>query len=487
MERILNASTLASHGNVAARKAMVAILEAGLQAADPYYTTLKMLRIEGDKLIVGRVDFEPDGDPQSGEEVIDLSEIGRIYVFGAGKGVQRIAKAIEDTLGDRLTGGHVVDKHGGEVILERVGVTFGAHPVPDEGCVRGCQRILEMARGLNENDLVFTAATNGVSALLTLPAPGVSLEDVRRTTYVMQIERGVPTGDLNPIRNHLDMMKGGRLSRYVQPARAIHIIGWDPQTYEQLMHHNVWLHSLPEGSTFATAVRNLKKWDAWDEVPASVRAHLTRADPALETVKAGEFERMRFRIFGVLPKHLGRVQAACKVAAELGFDPRVLYNDVAMKAEAGQVGIVLATIAAQVEAHHHPFVPPVALIGGTEMVVTVGKEKGMGGRNQEFALSAAVQIAGSERIVIGSIDTDGTDGPGKQFVDGYDDVPVLNGAIVDGTTVPRAEELGLDVFGELRRHNTSPVLYALGDGVVASPSVSMNDLSVVLIQAVQEN
>jgi len=408
--------------------------------------------------------------------------VERIYCFGAGKGIQRIAKAIEEVLGDRVTGGNVIAKHGDPIILERIGVTLGAHPVPDEGCVRGCQRILEMAKGLNENDLVFTMCTNGVSALLTLPAPGVSLEDVRRTTYMMQIERGAPTADLNPIRNHLDMMKGGRLSTYIQPARAIHIVGWDPHTYEQLMHHNVWLHTLPEGSTFATAVRNLKKWDAWDDVPASVRAHLTRADPAHETVKAEAFERMRFRIFGVLPDHLGRVQAACQKAAELGFDPRVLYNDVAMKAEAGQVGIVLAAIALQVEAHRQPFEPPVALIGGTEMVVTVGKETGMGGRNQEFALSAAMLIAGSERIVIGSIDTDGTDGPGKQFIEGYDDVPVLNGAIVDGTTVPRAQELGFDVFGELKRHNTSPVLFTLDDGVVASPSVSMNDITVALIQ-----
>ncbi len=362
-------------------------------------------------------------------------------------------------------------------------MTFGAHPVPDEGCMCGCQRIIEMAKGLNENDLVFTMCTNGVSALLTLPAPGVSLEDVRRTTYMMQIERGVPTRDLNPVRNHLDMMKGGRLSRYIQPARAIHIIGWDPHTYEQLTCQNVWLHSLPEGSTFETAVQSLKKWDAWDEAPASVRAHLTRADPAHETVKAEEFERTRFRIYGVLPEHRGRVQAACTKAAELGFEPKVLYNTVAMRAEASQVGNVVAALAAQVEAQHHPFVPPVALIGGTEMVVTVGKEAGMGGRNQEFALSAAMHITGSERVVIGSVDTDGTDGPGKQFVDGYDEVPVLNGAIVDGTTVPRAEELGFDVFGELKRHNTSPVLYALGDGVVASPSVSMNDITVALVQA----
>jgi glycerate-2-kinase len=481
MTRILNAETLTSHGNVRGRKALVEILEAGLRAADPYYSTRSMLHLDGDILTIGRKDFEPLGDPQSGDEVIDLSKVGRIYCFGAGKGIQRIARAIEEVLGDRLTGGQVIAKHGDPLILERVDVTFGAHPVPDEGCVRGCRRIVEMARGLTEKDLVFTVATNGVSALLTLPAPGISLEDVARTTYALQIERGVPTQDLNPVRNHISAIKGGRLSAYLQPARAIHIVGWDPHTYDYLLHNNVWLHALPEGSTFADAVRNLKQWDAWDAVPASVRAHLTRADPAHETLKAEAFVKTRFRIFGVLPEHRGRVQAAAKKAAELGFTPHILYDTTDMKAEASQVGIVTAHIALQVEAHRRPFEPPVALLGGTEMVVTVGKEAGMGGRNQEYALSAARHIAGSERIVMASIDTDGTDGPGRQFVQGYEDVPVLNGAIVDGTTAPRAEALGFDVFGELRRHNTSPVLHTLGDGLIASPSVSMNDISVALV------
>jgi glycerate-2-kinase len=481
MTRILNAETLTSHGNVRGRKALVEILEAGLQAADPYYTTRSMLHLDGDTLIVGKKDFEPVGDPQSGPEVIDLNQVDRIFCFGAGKGIQRLVKALEEVLGERLTGGHVVAKHGDPLIVEQVGVTFGAHPVPDEGCVRGCRRIVEMARGLTENDLVFTVATNGVSALLTLPAPGISLEDVARTTYAMQIERGVPTADLNPVRNHISAIKGGRLSAYIQPARAIHIVGWDPHTYDYLMHKNVWLHALPEGSTFATAVHNLNKWDAWDAVPASVREHLARADPAYETFKAEAFQKTRFRIFGVLPERRGRVMAAAKKARELGFTPQVLYNTTDMKGEASQVGIVTAHIALNVETCRQPFEPPVALIGGTEMVVTVGKEPGMGGRNQEYALSAALHIAGSERIVMASIDTDGTDGPGKQFVTGYDDVPVLNGAIVDGTTVPRAEAMGVDVFGELRRHNTSPVLYALGDGLIASPSVSMNDISVALV------
>lgn len=481
MTRILNPDTLVSHGNVRGRQAMLDILEAGLQASDPYYNTRKLIQLDGNTLTVGGADFEPEGDPQTGDEVIDLTKVRRIFVFGAGKGSQRVAKAIEDVLGDRLTGGHIIDKHGGEMILARIGVTFGAHPVPDEGCVRGCQRILEMTRGLREDDLVFTVVCNGVSSLLTLPVPGVSLEDVRQTTYIMQIDRGAPTGDLNPIRNHLDMMKGGRFSQYIQPARAIHIIGWQPQKYAQLMRHNVWLHSLPEGSTFADAVRNLKKWDAWDAVPASVRAHLLRADPAHETVKFETFEKTRFRIFGVMPDHLGSVPTAVRKAAELGFEPHILYNSVAMKAEASQVGIITASMALQAERTGEPFTPPVALIGRTEMIVTVGKETGMGGRNQEFALAAAVCIEGSECIVMGSVDTDGTDGPGKQFTDAYPDIPVLNGAIVDGTTVRRAREMGFDVFEELKRHNTSPVLYPLGDGVVATQNISMNDLTVTLI------
>lgn len=278
MTRILNAATLTSHGNIAGREALLQILEAGLQAADPYNNTLKAIRVEGDRLIVGHRDFEPAGDPQAGDEVIDLAKVHRIYVFGAGKGIQRVAKAIEDALGNRLTGGHVIDKKGADLILERIEVTLGAHPVPDEDCVRGCQRILEMAKDLREDDLVFTVACNGVSALLTLPVPGVSLEGVRRTTCLMQIEQGAPTQDLNPVRNHLDVMKGGRISAHLQPARAIHLIAVAPSTYEQLMYHNLWLHNLPDCTTFADAVRMLKKWNVWEAVPASVHEHLSRAD-----------------------------------------------------------------------------------------------------------------------------------------------------------------------------------------------------------------
>ena len=277
--RIQNPAVLQSTGNLAGRKAMVQILEAGLQAADPYHNARKLIRIEGGRLIVGNREFEPAGAPRSGDEVYDLSRTGRIFFVGAGKGIQNVARAFEEVLGDRLSGGHVIDKKGHPVILKKIGVTLGGHPAPDEDCARGCEKILEFSRGLTERDLVFTCVANGVSSLLTLPAPGLTMEDLRRTTLVTQIERGMPTRELSPIRNHLDRMKGGRLSRYFHPAKMVHMICIDPGTFEQRMYQNYWLHNLPDSSTFQDAVDNLKRYDAWEAVPPAVRRHLKKPTP----------------------------------------------------------------------------------------------------------------------------------------------------------------------------------------------------------------
>src|SRR5262249_39737885 len=160
------------------------------------------------------------------------------------------AKAIEDVLGERVTGGVIIAKHDDPLELRRVEVVFGAHPIPDEGCVRGCRRILDLARDLTPRDLVFTVAGNGVSALLTLPAPGVSLDDVRQVTRMLQIEHGATTGDLNPVRNNLDVMKGGKITRYLNRARVVHLVIADPcgqmtaspTPYHDLMTKNLWLH-----------------------------------------------------------------------------------------------------------------------------------------------------------------------------------------------------------------------------------------------------
>jgi glycerate 2-kinase len=481
--RILNAETLIGHGNVAGRRAVVEILEAGMQAADPYEAVRQLIRVDGDQLIVGHRAFEPRGSPVTGDEVYDLSGPGRVYVLGAGKGVQRVAKAIEDILGNRLAGGHVIDKEGGAIILERIGVTLGAHPVPDENCVRGCERILEMTRGLAADDLVFTVGASGFSSLLTLPVPGVSLEDVRRTVYLMQIERGAPTGDLSPIRNHLDMMKGGQIAAHIHPARAIHLLAKPPDTYEGWIYNNTWVHTFPDRSTFADAVHNLIKWDAWDAVPRSVREHLERADPQYETIKPERYQRFSYRIYGIMPGQQGEWPAAKAKAEELGF--RAVNLAMGLNVEASYAGQVVATIANTIgqcpQRAGVPFEPPLVLLTAGEMLVTVGRETGIGGRNQEYALAAAQKIAGSEQIVIGAVDTDGTDGPGAQYVDGSEHIPTLAGGLVDGFTVREAEERGLDIRRALNQHNATPILLSLDSGVLATQSTGLQDLGVLLV------
>ena len=478
--RILNAEQLASHGNIAGRQAALEILEAGLKAADPYNYVRSLIRVEDGKLIVGNHDFEPANSPRTGYEVFDLAQIGRIFVIGAAKGIQYAAKAFEDVLGDRLAGGHVIAKHGDEPLLSRIGVTYGAHPVPDDGCVVGCQRILELCRDLGPKDLVFTMVGNGVSSLLTLPVEGVTLEEVRQLTYLGQIDRGMPTQYLNRVRNHLDLMKGGKITRNLGGAKAIHIILIDPGDWNQLMNRNLWLHTLPEGSTFAEAVDVLKRWEMWDGVAPSVRAYLTRALPADETVKANEFNRMDYRIFGVMPNRLGMLPTAMRRARELGFDPRPLGTPI-FEVEASQSAITIAQIARTIERQGAPVAAPCALFTTGEVVVTVGKETGVGGRNQEWALAAATALAGSERVVMAGVDTDGTDGPGTQFSEEGREIPCLAGGIVDGQTMAEAKARGVDVAGELRRHNTTPALWRLDSGIVASHNISLGDLTVTLV------
>lgn len=486
MGRILNASTLLDHGHRAGRRLMLDILEAGLRAADPYYATLGALCRHGDMLTVGGDLYAPAHSPLPGPEVIDLRRVGRIFVLGAGKGIQGAARALEETLGDRLTGGVVIDKHGTPRCLERIEVVYGAHPIPDEGCARGCERILEIARELRPDDLVFTLQGNGTGSLLTLPAAGVSLEDVRQVVYTFQIERGGPTVDLIPIRNHLDRMKGGQFSRCLQLARVVHLIAfYRPPSYaEMLASPNYrWLHTLPDETTFADAVERMHKWDVWETAPQAVRDYLTRGDQRHETLKNAEFEAMRSRVFFIFPPELGMVPTARARAEQLGLRTHVLFDNYTMLVEASQAGRIVANLALRSEQAGDPFTPPVALLSSGEMLVTVGQARGMGGRNQEYGVSAALEIGGARRIVMASVDSDGTDGPGHQFVagDDYTAIPVLTGALVDGSTLPRAAAQGVDLAASLKQHDTSPALYRLGDGIVATPAMSMGDLSVTLI------
>ena len=493
MDRILNYDALTSHGNIKGRKLIAEIMEAGLKAADPYYNTKKLVRREGSKLIFDGVDFEAPGDPRTGPAVYDLDEIDRVYVFAIGKGMQRIAKAIEEILGDYLTDGHVVAKHGDDVIMEKMGVTLAGHPVPDEYCVIGCQKIVDIIKNarLTERDLVITAIGNGVSSLCTLPVPEVPLEDVMETTRLMQIEYGVPTEELNEIRNNVDQLKGGRISRMIHPAKMVHLMGvsiegsfWKPEDmYEEFMRSNIWLHTLSDGTTAEKALKVIKKWDTKGKTPKTVTHYLENFKPENATVNFEEYTTFDTRIFGVMPDKYQALPEAMRRARELGFDARILAKP--MRTEAACAGEFAAQIARTCERYGEPLKPPVALFSTGEIIVTCGDDPGVGGRNQEYCTAAIEYLDGSKYCVMAAVDTDGTDGPGGEFNEDATSkgITVLTGGIVDGWTKREAAEKGLDLFAALASHATSDFLWRLGSGIAATHNISIGDLACTIVMS----
>ncbi len=483
---ILNYDMLTNHGNIQGRKDALAIIDAGFRAADPRENIKKLIAIENGIMRVGCPEFEPVDDPRSGTEVIDLGEIDHIYVVGAAKGSAYVAAALEEVLGPYLTGGHIIGKHGDPVLTRKIGVTLAGHPLPDEDCINGCEQIYEIARRVSERDLVFTIAGNGISSLLTWPVEGVSLDEVREVTRILQIEKGVITEELNLFRNHVDRMKGGKITRYFIKAKLIHIVPDDltikvspgcVRTYDELVHGNVWLHTLPECSTFAQAVEMLKFHHVWEDLSENIKRYFLAAPASEETVKYEEYKNWDFRIFGILPVKQAIFPAVFKKAEELGYTPLMLCE--AMRAEAMDVGKAMALIALNIERLGQPLRAPVALFSMGEMLVTVGKEAGIGGRNQEYAAGAALVLDGSRKVVVVSADTDGTDGPG-----GFKEPSApacLSGAIVDGYTHSESIAAGIDLRVALREHNTTPALWPIGCGLVKEQNVGLTDLTCILV------
>ncbi|HIQ83745.1 MAG TPA: DUF4147 domain-containing protein [Candidatus Pullichristensenella stercorigallinarum] len=488
--RILNMQTLLSHGNVEGRKDLLDIMDTGLAASDPYYNTRKLVRLSGTTLSIGDPDFEATGDPLSGVDVYDIRSFEHIWIVGAGKGVQRVAKALEDELGEFLTGGHLICKYGDPVIMQRVGVTAGRHPTPDANCEVGSRKILEIAEKVTEKDLVFTIITNGGSSLMTLPVPGVSLEEVAELTQLMQIELGVPTRLLNRIRNHLDQLKGGKLARLFSKARLVNIAGADlnhaddtkPRDFAYFVENNCWLHNMPESSTFADACAVMDRYNAWDRCPASIREVLRAADPAYESVRYEEYKTYRQRMFGVTPEKKSFYKIACERARELGYTPYLLADSTTIEAKC--VGQFLGSMAKCIESGEATIKAPAALVLTGEMIVTVGKSREVGGRNQECALALASRIAGSERILGAAADTDGTDGPGGFAQEGAP--TCLSGGIVDGCTAGELAQKGIDIHQALNTHATTAALYNTDNAIHAEQGISVNDLVVVLVRAEKE-
>ena len=326
----------------------------------------------------------------------------RIFVVGAGKATAPMAQAIEKMLGKRIAGGLINIKHGHAAKLSRIEQNECGHPIPDEAGVRGAQRIAAIAREATAGDLVICLISGGGSALMPLPVPPITLAEKQATTNLL-LACGATIHEINSVRKHISAIKGGQLAALAAPARVISLILSD------VIGDNLDVigsgPTSPDASTFAAARGVFEKYGIWNKVPKAVRDRLDKGS-------RGEIEETPKSLTNVENRIIGSnrlaLDAAAAKAKELGFKALILSSSI--EGETREVAGMHAAIAREIRQSGHPLKPPACIISGGETTVTI-RGKGKGGRNQEFALAAAVGIAGLKDVLIFSAGTDGTDGP----------------------------------------------------------------------------
>jgi glycerate 2-kinase len=426
------------------RRHALAIFRAAVEAADPRRTVRAALEKE------------------------DLSRFRRIFVVGAGKASAAMAQAAEQALGRRIAGGWINTKDGHLAPLRRITLQEASHPVPDARGVAGARRIAEIAAQAQEGDLLLCLISGGGSALLPLPLDPVSLEEKQETTRLL-LACGATIHEINAVRKHLSAIKGGRLARLAQPAHVLalllsdvvgdplDVIGSGP--------------TAPDTSTFASAWAVIEKYGLQAKIPRTARRLLEDglAGKIEETPKPGDpcFRRTRNVIVG---SNRLAVDAAARKARELGYRPLVLSTTI--EGETRDIAAMHAAIAREIAATGRPARPPVCVISGGETTVTL-RGKGLGGRNQEFALAAAIALEGVPGVLAFSAGTDGTDGPTDAA-----------GAMADGETLQRAAALGIDARRALQDNDSYHFFQPLGDLVITGPTgTNVMDVRLMLVGA----
>ena len=434
------------------RSLLKKLLVQGLAAVDARTAVGRVISRSGEELIIGRRRY-------------DLRSYERVVVVGAGKATAPMARAVEQRLGRRLQGGFVVVKHGHVVPTRRIVVAEAGHPIPDRSGQRAAARLCAMAAELDRHDLLIVLLSGGASSLLPAPVEGITLADKQRTTQEL-LRCGASIREINTVRKHLSRIKGGRLAELTE-ATVVTLILSDVLGDD--LSAIASGPTVPDPTTYQDAVAILKRYRIWQVVPRRVRQHLDRGCQGLtsETPKPGSslFRRVRQHIVG---NNAMAVTAVTCAAREAGL--RTLVHTPALTGEAREEGKRFGALARNIVREGKPLQRPCCVVAGGETTVTV-TGKGTGGRAQEFAAAAALEIAGLARAWVVAIGTDGTDGPTDAA-----------GAVIDGNTVARAQRLSVDLKGALKRHNTYPALKRLHQLILTGPTgTNVNDLYLLLV------
>ncbi|MBU2548219.1 MAG: glycerate kinase [Proteobacteria bacterium] len=441
------------------RKDALTIFKASLASVEPGRVVHQTVTRSGETLKIVQ-----------GKKVLktfNLSKTGRIFVVGAGKATAPMAQALEKILGARIEEGVISVKKGHGLSLKRVKVMEAAHPVPDKAGVRAARTIKAVLEAAEKDDLVFSLISGGGSALLPLPSDGLNLLEKQSVTKLL-LACGASIHEINAVRKHLSQVKGGQMARAAFPATVVNlmlsdVVGDDMDTIASGPF-------VADRSSFEEVAVILAKYRLMKKVPAAVRNHLRKGltGQIPDTPKPGDpaLSRVTNVIVG---SNWISLKAAEAEAKKLGYRPLILSSSI--EGETREVARVHAAMGREVKASGYPIKAPACLISGGETTVTL-HGKGKGGRNQEFALAAALDIDGHEGVLVFSAGTDGTDGPTDAA-----------GAMADWNTCRRAAEADMNPVKHLQENNAYPFFQALDDLVMTGPTRT-NVMDVRLVLAV---
>ncbi len=384
---------------------------------------------------------------------------GRTLVVGAGKASAAMAAALEAAWPGPLDG-LVVTRYGHAVPCRAIEIVEAAHPVPDAAGEAAARRILELARGLGEDDLMIALISGGGSSLLSLPAPGLTLADKQAVNRDL-LACGASIGEMNCLRKHLSAIKGGRLAAAAWPAATVSLIisdvpGDDPAVIASGP-------TVGDGTSLADAADILRRY----QLAPSEAVARALADTANET-PAPDDPRLARADWRMIAAPQASLEAAAEVARQAGVTPMILGD--ALEGEAREVGKVMAGIAHQVRQHAQPLPAPCVLISGGETTVTL-RGKGCGGRNVEFLLGLTDALRASPGIFAIACDTDGVDGAAE-----------VAGALVTPDSIARGLKVGRSLSDALDANDGHGYFAALGDQVITGPTLTnVNDFRAILI------
>ncbi len=426
-----------------ARQILIELVNKAIESADPSSKMRSRVRIDGECLKIGTYE-------------LDLSEVGKIIVVGGGKASGNMAEVFEEIFGDRITSGVVNVPEGTASVYRtrKIKLVEAGHPLPTRAGVKGAEEMINLVSDLEPQDLVVCLLSGGGSALITLPAEGISLDELRETTQLL-LKSGAMIQEVNAVRKHLSRIKGGQLAKAAHPARVITLLISD--VVGDRLDTIASGPTYPDPMTFSDALAVIEKYGLIEKAPKNILKHLKKGaeEKVPETPKPGGKYFLN-TFYEIIASNADAIRAAMEVGKSHGFNVSILTTT--MQGEAREVGAHLATIAKGVIEASKPVSRPALLISGGETTVTV-KGEGIGGRNQELVLSAAIGISGLGNATVASFSTDGIDGPTDAA-----------GAVADSFTLEKARHLKLDPVLHLERNDSHSFFKEIGDLLITGPT-----------------